>query len=126
MTATRQIVKGKKKRVIVVAYISNETSLARVTRSCVKHQNFDGGDQSNIETLFASLVVELSIFRVGEMLVFTSKKSLANSSFSRRATHSKTRALPQQSSHSLPTYMNLRAKDTQPPTSPAEVGSDLD
>ena len=87
---------------------------------------FDGRDQPNIETLATSSLVELLVFRVGEMSVSTSKKSLANSALLGRVTCIKRRDLPLQFTDSMPAYMCMGAKDTPPSTPPGGVGSDLD
>lgn len=122
----KPIAKRKGKRVVVEAEISNETSSARVTQSQVKHLELDSRDQPNIKTLATSSHVELSALQVNDMPVSTSKKSLANSSLTRRDPHNKTRTLPLQVSHSPLTYIDLEDEDTPPPTPPARVGSDSD
>lgn len=126
MVAMKQIAKKKGKRVVMETEILNVTSSTRVTRSRVKHLKLDGRDQANTTTLVASSLVKLSTFQVRDMSVSTSKKSFATSALTGRVTRSKTRTLPQQITHSPPSYIDLGAKDTSPPTSPAEVGSDFD
>ena len=106
--------------------ISKETLSARVTQSQVKNLQFEGGDQTNTETLATSSLVEMSTFQVGDMPVSTSKKTFVSSALSGRVTRSKTRALPRQVAHSPPSYIDLGAEDTLPPTPPTGGGSDSD
>jgi hypothetical protein len=98
--------------------------MIRVTHSQVKHSKLDSEDQVNTETLAASSLIELSTLQVRDISVSATRKSVANNTITGRVTHSKTRRLPRPITHSPPSYIDLVAEDTPPPTPLAGVGSD--
>ena len=106
--------------------VLKETSSTSITRSQVQHLKLDSEDHANTETLAASSLIELSTFQVRDMSMSSTRKSFAKSTLTGRVTRSKAQTLPRQVTHSPPSYIDLGAEDTPPPTPPAGVGSDSD